>query len=412
MSGIDIAVVGLGYVGLSLAVALAAPGAQAGTERHRVRGLDIDADRVAMVNAGQSPIADPDLSATLAAGAGDLRATTDPAKAYAGVAVVIVATPTDYDHRSGGFDTASVEAVIAEATARAPGAPVVIKSTVPVGFTDRMRARFGRDDIVMSPEFLREGQALADTRAPSRIVVGGPAAVAEPVAALLAGAATAEVPVLLTTPAEAEAIKLFSNTYLAMRVAFFNELDSYALGHGLETRRVIDGVCADPRIGTGYNNPSFGYGGYCLPKDTRQLLAHFGDRPENLVVPQNLMRAIVEANETRKAVIAAEAEARLAAQHAAGATGPVGIYRLTMKAGADSIRDSSVLGVVQHLVARGVPVLVHEPLWRETTVEGAPVEPDLARFKARCALILANRQAPALEDVAGKVFSRDLFGTA
>ena len=386
----NLVVVGLGRVGLSLAVLLA--------ERHRVVALDIDAERVDAVNARRSPIADADLSAYLAERSLDLRATVDAAQAYAGAQVVVIATPTNYDPETQRFDTSSVEAVIAEAARAAPEATLVIKSTVPVGFTAAARERLQAPNLIFSPEFLREGRALYDNLHPSRIVVGDRGERGAAFARLLQEAALEPaVPVLLTGSTEAEAIKLFANTYLAMRVAYFNELDSYALAQSLETREIIEGVCLDPRIGAEYNNPSFGYGGYCLPKDTKQLLANYE------AVPQTLIRAIVEANATRKDVIAADILRR--------APRVVGIHRLVMKAGSDNFRTSSVQGVMKRLKAKGVAVIVYEPTLREPSFFGAAVVADLAAFKAEADLIVANRLAPELEDVRHKVYSRDLFGT-
>lgn len=386
----NLVVVGLGRVGLSLAVLLA--------ERHRVVALDIDAERVDAVNARRSPIADADLSAYLAERSLDLRATVDAAQAYAGAQVVVIATPTNYDPETQRFDTSSVEAVIAEAARAAPEATLVIKSTVPVGFTAAARERLQAPNLIFSPEFLREGRALYDNLHPSRIVVGDRGERGAAFARLLQEAALEPaVPVLLTGSTEAEAIKLFANTYLAMRVAYFNELDSYALAQSLETREIIEGVCLDPRIGAEYNNPSFGYGGYCLPKDTKQLLANYE------AVPQTLIRAIVEANATRKDVIAADILRR--------APRVVGIHRLVMKAGSDNFRTSSVQGVMKRLKAKGVAVIVYEPTLREPSFFGSAVVADLAAFKAEADLIVANRLAPELEDVRHKVYSRDLFGT-
>lgn len=384
-----IAVAGIGYVGLSIAVLLA--------QRHQVVALDVDPARVALVNQRRAPIQDAEIADYLANRPLDLQATTDAAEAMAGADFVVIATPTSYDPQTNRFDTASVEAVAETALRLAPGAHVVIKSTIPVGFTADLAARLGSDRLLFSPEFLREGRALQDNLYPSRIVVGGQGAGAAAFAALLReGALDPEVPVLLCGAQEAEAIKLFANTYLALRVAYFNELDSYALAHGLDSRQIIEGVSLDPRIGQHYNNPSFGYGGYCLPKDTKQLLANY-DR-----VPQNLIRAVVEANATRKDFIAEQILARKPAR--------VGVYRLVMKAGSDNFRDSSIQGIMKRVKAKGIPVTVYEPQLAADHFFNSPVERDLAAFKAGCDVILANRMTPDLADVAAKVFTRDLFG--
>lgn len=384
-----IAIAGLGYVGLSMSVLLA--------QRHSVRAFDIDAGRVATLRGGRSPIEDADIARFLGKGGLDLLPTTDRAEALGGADFVVICTPTSYDPRTNRFDTASVEAVAEAALTLAPGAAIVIKSTIPVGFTEALNRRLGTDRILFSPEFLREGRALHDNLHPSRIVVGGGGAAAGVFAGLLQEAALdPEVPVLLTGSREAEAVKLFANTYLAMRVAFFNELDSYALMQGIDSRQIIEGVGLDPRIGQHYNNPSFGYGGYCLPKDTRQLLANYD------AVPQNLIRAIVEANSTRKDFIAERILARQPRR--------VGIYRLVMKSGSDNFRDSAVQGIMKRIKAKGIEVTVYEPQLPEDHFFNSPVERDLARFKAECDVIIANRRAPELADVEEKIFTRDIFG--
>lgn len=414
-----VAVAGMGYVGLSLAVLLA--------QHNEVCALDVVPGKVEALSRGESPVRDALIERFLAqASAGerrlDLTATIDPRVAYVDADFVVVATPTDYDPKKNHFDTSSVRAAIDAVREVSPDAWVVVKSTVPVGFTERLREERADRRLIFSPEFLREGHALADNLRPSRIVVGVPSgdpdarAAAERFAALLLeGADPSErarrnpdgsvgVPVLVLGSTEAEAIKLFANTYLALRVAYFNELDTYCEVRGLSTADVIRGVCLEPRVGSFYNNPSFGYGGYCLPKDTKQLLANYQD------VPQSLIGAIVDSNRTRKDHVAEEVLERVEALVRAGVPAPVvGVYRLTMKSGSDNFRSSSVQGIMKRVKAKGVPVLVFEPTLEDRTFFGSEVTHDLAGFKARCDVILANRWSDELADVAGKVYTRDLF---
>ena len=387
-----IAVAGVGYVGLSLAVLLA--------QHNEVYAVSTTPSKVALINDRKSPIQDDEIETYLATRKLDLTATLDKEFAYRNAEIVIIATPTNYDETQNFFDTSAVEDVIDVVLRVNPSALMVIKSTVPVGYTDSVRAKYGISNIIFSPEFLRESKALYDNLHPSRIVVGAyddQRAQAELFASLLKGGAIDDnIKTLICHPTEAEAIKLFANTYLAVRVSYFNELDTYAQEKGLDTQAIIDGVCMDPRIGTHYNNPSFGYGGYCLPKDTKQLLANYKD------VPQNLIEAVVKSNDTRKTFIADQILSKNPKA--------VGVYRLTMKSNSDNFRASAIQSIMSKIKAAGVPIVIYEPtLSNGSLFDGCPVENDLALFKAESSVILANRYDDCLQDVENKVYTRDLF---
>lgn len=382
-----IAVAGLGYVGLSNAALL--------SKNHKVVAVDIDEERVKLVQEFRSPIVDSDLEEYLSTKPQNLTATTDAEAAYKGADFIVIATPTNYDPESNFFDTSSVESVIEIVLKVSPGSTIVIKSTIPVGFTSELRIKHPEASIIFSPEFLREGRAFYDNLYPSRVVVGDRSPLGEEFATLLAEGAKEKPPILLTDSTEAEAIKLFSNTYLALRVAFFNELDTYASVRSLNTKQIIEGVGLDPRIGSHYNNPSFGYGGYCLPKDTKQLLANYKD------VPQNLISAVVQANKTRKDFIAEDILSK--------SPTVVGIYRLVMKSGSDNFRSSSIQGVMKRIKAKGIEIVVFEPNLGEETFYNSKILNDIEEFKDYCDIIIANRPTDELSDVPEKVYTRDIF---